>query len=387
VQKTVKIMDLAMKNGAPLVGLYDCGRVRSEACAGESMATLGGRREILISNVMASGLVPQLSALMGPCVGGASCSPAMTDFTLMVKGASQAFLTDPRATKVLTGEETTPEELGGAMTHATTSGVVHLAADDEGQCLQMIRELLSYLPQNNLEEPPRSGSGALALRAEEQPASYVAPDLDAPYDVRDLVRQVVDGGVLFEIQPQWARNLIVGFARLEGRSIGIVGNQPACLDGRLDKDSCVKAARFIRFCDAFNLPVVTFVDVPGFVPGAAQEHGGIIRDAAKLLYAYCEASVPKLTLITHKALGEAYEVMGSKGVRADFNFAWPAAEIRGAQPCEAGDPPSPYIAARLGLLDDVIEPAETRQRLISALEACASKREGRPPKKHGNIPL
>jgi len=409
-QKITKVMDLAMRNGAPVIGLNDSGGARIQ----EGVVSLGGYAEIFFRNVMASGVVPQISAIMGPCAGGAVYSPAMTDFTIMVKGTSHMFITGPEVIKTVTGEEVTFEELGGAMTHNTRSGVAHLAADDEAQCLEMIRRLLSFMPQNNLEEAPRVETSDPADRMDEELDSIVPPDPNKPYDMRDVVAHIVDGGEFFEVMPHWGQNLIIGFARLNGRSIGIVGNQPAHLAGTLDIDASTKGARFVRFCDAFNIPLVTFEDVPGFLPGIAQEHGGIIRNGAKLLYAFCEATVPKLTVITRKAYGGAYDVMCSKHIRADFNFAWPSAEIAVMGPDgavsivfrkeldEAEDPEarrkelvaeyrekfaSPYIAAQRGYIDDVIEPRETRPRLISALEACATKREGRPPKKHGNIPL
>jgi propionyl-CoA carboxylase beta chain len=364
--------------------------------------------------VMASGVVPQISAIMGPCAGGAVYSPAMTDFTIMVKGTSHMFITGPEVVKTVTGEEVTFEELGGAMTHNTKSGVAHLAADDEAQCLEMIRTLLSYLPQNNLEEPPRVECADPLDRMDEELALIVPADPNKPYQMHDVVVRIVDDGEFFELMPHWGQNLMIGFARLGGKSIGVVANQPSHMAGSLDIDASVKGARFVRFCDAFNIPLLTFVDVPGFMPGTAQEHGGIIRNGAKLLYAFCEATVPKLTVITRKAYGGAYDVMCSKHIRADFNFAWPSAEIAVMGPegavniifrkeiDDAEDPgarkrelvaeyrekfASPYIAAQRGYIDDVIEPPETRPRLISALDACASKREGRPPKKHGNIPL
>jgi propionyl-CoA carboxylase beta chain len=409
-QKITKVMDLAMRNGAPVVGLNDSGGARIQ----EGVVSLGGYAEIFFRNVMASGVVPQISAIMGPCAGGAVYSPAMTDFTIMVKGTSHMFITGPEVIKTVTGEEVTFEELGGAMTHNRKSGVAHLAADDEAQCLQMIRRMLSFMPSNNLEEPPRLETEDPADRMDESLDTIVPADANKPYDMRDVVTRVVDDGDFFELMPHWGRNLIIGFARLGGRAVGIVGNQPAALAGTLDIDASTKGARFVRFCDCFNIPLVTFEDVPGFLPGTAQEFGGIIRNGAKLLYAFCEATVPKLTIITRKAYGGAYDVMCSKHIRADFNFAWPSAEIAVMGPDgavniifrkeidEAEDKEarrkelvreyrdkfaSPYIAAQRGYIDDVIEPKETRPRLINALEACATKREGRPPKKHGNIPL
>ena len=409
-QKIVKVMDLAIKNGAPVIGINDSGGARIQ----EGVVSLGGYAEIFFRNVMASGVVPQISAIMGPCAGGAVYSPAMTDFTIMVKGTSHMFITGPEVIKTVTGEEVTFEQLGGAMTHNARSGVAHLAADDEGQCLEMIRTLLSYLPQNNLDEAPRVECNDPPDRMDKELDSLLPADANKPYHMRDVVERVVDNGEFFEIMPHWGQNLLVGFARLNGRSIGVVGNQPDHMAGTLDIDASIKGARFVRFCDAFNIPLVTFVDVPGFMPGSAQEHGGIIRNGAKLLYAFCEATVPKLTVITRKAYGGAYDVMCSKHIRADFNFAWPSAEIAVMGPegavniifrkdiADAEDPDarrselvaeyrekfaSPYIAAQRGYIDAVIEPMETRPRLISALEACTSKREGRPPKKHGNIPL
>ncbi len=409
-QKITKVMDLAMRNGAPVVGINDSGGARIQ----EGVVSLGGYAEIFFRNVMASGVVPQISAIMGPCAGGAVYSPAMTDFTIMVKGTSHMFITGPEVIKTVTGEEVTFEELGGAMTHNARSGVAHLAADDEAQCLLMIRRMLSFMPSNNLEEPPRVECTDPVDRMDESLNGIVPTDPNKPYDMRDVVTRVVDDGDFFEVMPHWGGNLIIGFARLNGRAVGIVGNQPAVLAGTLDIDASTKGARFVRFCDCFNIPLITFEDVPGFLPGTAQEYGGIIRNGAKLLYAFCEATVPKLTVITRKAYGGAYDVMCSKHIRADFNLAWPSAEIAVMGPDgavnivfrkeldEAKDPEarrrelvadyrekfaSPYIAAQRGYVDDVIEPKETRPRLISALEACATKREGRPPKKHGNIPL
>ena len=385
-RKMAKVMDLAMKNGAPLVGIYDCGDPQHGAREG----SLGGYAELYFRTVMASGLVPQIAAVMGPCTGAAAYSPALADFTIMVKGASRVFLDDPAGGGSEGDEEIAFEELGGARAHSEKSGCAHLAANDEAECLEMIRALLSYMPQNNLEEPPLSDLFDPAERMDQELDSLGALDPSHPYDMRDVVSHVVDEGDFFEIMPGWARNLVIGFARLGGRPVGVVGNQPAHLAGRIDIDAAAKGARFVRFCDAFNLPLVTFVDTPGFVPGKEQEHGGIVRAAAKLMYAYCEATVPKLTVITRKAFGEAFEVMCSKPIRADFNFAWPAAGIGTKAPAgslDRQDSASPYEAALHGYLDDVIEPVETRPRLIAALEACASKREGRPPKKHGNIPL
>ena len=409
-QKITKIMDLAMKNGKPVIGLNDSGGARIQ----EGVVSLGGYAEIFFRNVMASGVIPQISAIMGPCAGGAVYSPAMTDFIIMVKKTSHMFITGPEVIKAVTNEEVTFEELGGAMTHNTRSGVAHLAAEDEDECLEMIRRMLSFMPSNNLEEPPLAECTDPFDRMDEELNSILPNDPNKPYDMREVVTHVFDDGDFFEIMPLWGQNLIIGFARLGGRPVGVVGQQPAVLAGTLDIDASTKGGRFVRFCDAFNIPLITFVDVPGFLPGTDQEYGGIIRNGSKLLYAFCEATVPKLTVITRKAYGGAYDVMCSKHIRADFNFAWPSAEIAvmgsdGAvniifrKEIEAAEDKeakreeltsdyrkkfaSPYIAAQRGYVDDVIEPKETRPRLISALEACAHKREGRPPKKHGNIPL
>ena len=386
-QKMVKVIDLAMMSGAPIVGLYDCG-------IDDPDSGRGGYTDVSLHNVMASGLIPQISAVMGPCLGGAAYSATMSDFVIMVKGSSHLSVTGPEAASA-SGEETTLEELGGALANSSKSGVAHLAADDETQCLDMIRRLLAYLPQNNLESAPIVEAGDPVDRNDGGIDAVASATAAGAYDMRAVVEQVVDGGEFLELMPFWAENLVIGFGRLAGRSVGIVGNQPLQADGRLDKDASVKGARFIRFCDAFNIPVVTFVDTPGYVSGVAQEHGGAARHGAKLLCAYCEATVPKLTVVTGKAYGEAYEVMGSKGVRADFAFAWSNADLRvdGAAPAEpapgqsAGGEDLLYRAAESGLLDDVIQPEETRPRLIAALRACISKREGRPPKKHGNMPL
>jgi acetyl-CoA carboxylase carboxyltransferase component len=409
-EKICKVMDMAMKNGAPVIGINDSGGARIQ----EGVVSLGGYAEIFYRNVMASGVVPQISAIMGPCAGGAVYSPAMTDFILMVNKKSHMFITGPEVIKSVTREEVTFEDLGGAMTHNSKSGVAHLVADSEEQSLEQVRTLLSYLPSNNLEDPPRVFCDDPADRQDASLNELIPDDPNRPYDMRDLVAKIVDHGEFFEVQPYWAGNLIIGFARLNGATVGVVGNQPSFLAGCLDVDASIKGARFVRFCDSFNIPLVTFVDVPGFLPGTSQEYNGIIRNGAKLLYAYCEANVPKLTVITRKAYGGAYDVMCSKHIRADYNVAWPTAEIAvmGAEGAVniifrkelAGhDAPeerrkelvemyrdkfaSPYIAAERGYIDDVIEPAETRPRLIEALEACANKRESRPAKKHGNIPL
>lgn len=383
--KVAKVVDLATRNGAPLVGIYDCGQTLD----GGATEPLGRFAELYYRNVMASGLVPQIAAVMGRCSGSAVHSPALADFVVMVKGASQLYLTDPIAGNA--GEERVAyEELGGARTHSERSGLAHLAANDEVECLEMVRGLLSYLPLNNLEEPPRLDLFDPPDRQDDELDALAVRDPGDPCDMREVVAHVVDERDLFEVGGGWAKNLITGFARLGGRPVGIVANQPAHLDGRLDVAAAAKAARFVRFCDAFNLPLVTFVDTPGFEAGRDQEHCGVVRSAAKLIYAYCEASVPKLAVVTRRAFGEGYEVMCSKQVGADFNFAWPSAGIGRELPAGAldrQDSASPYEAAGAGYLDDVIEPVETRSRLIGALEACASKRESRPPKKHGNIPL
>jgi propionyl-CoA carboxylase beta chain len=414
--KICKIMDLATRIGAPVVGLNDSGGARIQ----EGVASLGGYAEIFWRNVQASGVVPQLSAVLGPCAGGAVYSPAITDFVFMVEGSSHMFITGPDVIKTVTHEEVTKEALGGAHTHAARSGVAHRAFPDEPSCLRGLRELLSFLPQNNREDPPRRirGAGGAALDApdREDPAldGLVPADPAKAYDMRDLVRRVVDDGLLFEIQPEHALNMVVGLARLDGRPVGVVANQPAHLAGCLDIDASVKAARFVRFCDSFNIPLVTFVDVPGFLPGTAQEFGGIIRHGAKLLYAFAEATVPKLTVITRKAYGGAYDVMASKHLRADLNFAYPGAEIAVMGPegavgiifrdelAAAADPvaararlvaeyretfANPLAAAALGYLDEVIRPRQTRARLCQGLALLANKREARPARKHGNIPL
>jgi propionyl-CoA carboxylase beta chain len=385
-QKTVKVVELAMKNGAPIIGLHDAGE-RWEREGG--MGALGAYADIFFRNVMASGVVPQISAIMGQCGGAAAYSPVLADFTLMVKGSGELFLSAPDAARAVLGEETTIEELGGGRTHSEKSGVAHVAADDEVKCLKAVRDLLSYLPQNNLEDVPRVASADPVDRRDEALEKLMLAGADG-YDMRAVVAGVVDDGRFFELQPAWAKNMVVGFARLNGRAVGVVGNQPAELEGRIDIDGATKAARFVRTCDAFNIPLLTLVDTPGFLPGKAQERAGLLRHATKLLYAYCEASVPKLTVVTGKAYGEAYEVMCSKHIRADFNLAWPSAEIAASATGSAvqrWEAHSPITAAKRGYLDDVIEPMDTRPRLVAALEACASKREGRPPKKHGNIPL
>jgi len=409
-EKICKVMDLAVKNGAPVIGLNDSGGARIQ----EGVVSLGGYADIFLRNVLASGVIPQISAVMGPCAGGAVYSPAMTDFILMVKGTSYMFVTGPDVVRTVTHEDVTFEELGGAMVHNTTSGVAHFAADSEEECLYLIRRLLSYIPQNNLEDPPSVEPTDDPLRMDEALDAIVPDSPTKPYDMKEVIRRVVDDGEFLEVQEHYAQNIIVGFARLNGRSVGVVAQQPAVLAGCLDINSSDKAARFVRFCDCFNIPLITFEDVPGFLPGVAQEHGGIIRHGAKLLYAYCEATVPKITVITRKAYGGAYDVMSSKHVRGDINYAWPTAEIAVMGPegavniifrkelAEAEDPEAararlveeyrgkfanPYVAASWGYIDDVIEPRETRPRLISALEMLQNKRDSNPPKKHGNIPL
>jgi acetyl-CoA carboxylase carboxyltransferase component len=409
-EKVCKIMDLAIKNGAPVIGLNDSGGARIQ----EGVVSLAAYAYVFLRNVLASGVVPQISAIMGPCAGGAVYSPAMTDFILMVKETSFMHITGPDVIKAVTREEVTSEALGGAMVHNAKSGVAHFAAEDEEDCFYQTRKLLSYLPQNNMEDPPFVPTEDPPDRMDEALNTLVPDNPNKPYDIKDVIRRVVDDGDFFEVQEHWARNIIVGFARLGGFSMGIVAQQPLALAGVLDIDSSTKAARFVRFCDAFNIPIVTFEDVPGFLPGVNQEHGGIIRNGAKLLYAYCEATVPKVTIITRKAYGGAYDVMSSKHIRGDISYAWPSAEIavmgpEGAvniifrkQIAEAEDPEAervrlvqeyrdtfanPYVAAARGYIDDVIEPHETRPRLIEALQVLQNKRDTNPPKKHGNIPL
>ena len=409
-EKICKVMDLAMKVGAPLIGLNDSGGARIQ----EGVASLGGYADIFLRNVMASGVVPQISVIMGPCAGGAVYSPAMTDFTIMVEKTSYMFVTGPNVVKAVTHEEVDSEALGGAQVHTTRSGVAHLAAHDESEALDAVRRILAHLPQNNLESPALVPSNDPPDRMDADLDRVVPDDAHRPYDMHDVISRVVDDGEFLEIQPGWAQNILIGFARLGGRSVGIVAQQPSVLAGALDIDASTKAARFVRTCDCFNVPLVTFVDVPGFLPGVGQEHGGIIKHGAKLLYAYCEATVPKITVITRKAYGGAYDVMSSKHIRGDMNLAWPTAEIavmgaRGAVNiiykeaiANADDPvaesmrlvaeyeeeySNPYIAASRGYVDDVIRPSETRPRLIRALEMLADKRDTNPRKKHGNIPL
>ncbi len=409
-EKVCKIMDMAMKNGAPVIGLNDSGGARIQ----EGVVSLGGYADIFLRNTLASGVIPQISVIMGPCAGGAVYSPALTDFIIIVRNSSYMFITGPEVVKAVTHEDVTFEELGGAAVHSEISGVCHLAADSEADALYLVRKLLSYIPQNNMEDPPFVATLDDPLRMEEALDDIIPDDPQKPYDIREIVHMVVDDGQFFEIHEYFAPNIVIGFARLGGHSVGIVANQPAVLAGVLDIKSSEKAARFVRFCDAFNIPLVTFVDVPGFLPGVGQEHGGIIRSGAKLLYAYCEATVPKLTVVTRKAYGGAYDVMSSKHIRGDVNFAWPSAEIAVMGPegavniifrrelAKAEDPQkrreelvreyrekfaNPYIAAERGYIDDVIEPHETRPRLINALEMLANKRDTNPPKKHGCIPL
>jgi propionyl-CoA carboxylase beta chain len=408
--KIVKIMDLAVKMGAPVVGLNDSGGARIQ----EGVVSLGGYADIFLRNTLASGVVPQISAIMGPCAGGAVYSPAITDFNVMVEGTSYMFVTGPDVIRTVTHEEVTKEQLGGAMTHNATSGVAHFAVPDDRECLRLIRELLGYLPSNNVDDPPRRETSDPLDREDEALDRLVPHSPNQPYDMHDLVHAVFDDGAFLEVQRHYARNIIVGFARLGGRSAGIVANQPAHLAGTLDIDASVKAARFVRFCDAYTRPPDTFEDVPGFLPGTRQEYGGVIRHGAKLLFAFAEATVPKLTVITRKAYGGAYCVMSSKHIRTDVNFAWPTAEIAVMGPegavnilykreiDAAADKDAarakrvaefkekfanPYVAASRGFVDEVIRPRQTRAKLIAALAALETKREKNPPKKHGNIPL
>jgi acetyl-CoA carboxylase carboxyltransferase component len=409
-EKICKVMDLAMKVGAPILGLNDSGGARIQ----EGVVSLGGYADIFLRNTLASGVVPQLSVVMGPCAGGAVYSPAITDFTVMVEGTSYMFVTGPNVVRAVTHEDVDAERLGGATTHTTRSGVAHLAAHDEATALDLTRRILGHLPQNNLGDPPRRISHDPRDRRDAALDAIVPDDPQKPYDMHRVIAAVVDDADFLEIQPGWAQNIIVGFGRLDGRSVGVIAQQPSVLAGALDIDASTKAARFVRTCDCFNVPLVTFVDVPGFLPGVGQEHAGIIRHGAKLLFAYCEATVPKVTVITRKAYGGAYDVMSSKHVRSDINFAWPTAEIAvmGAEGAvnvlfkelisAAGDPDAerarlvrdyeeqfanPYIAAARGYVDDVIRPSDTRPRLIAALEMLADKRDTNPRKKHGNIPL
>jgi propionyl-CoA carboxylase beta chain len=403
-------MDLAVKIGCPVIGINDSGGARIQ----EGVVSLGGYAEVFWRNVQCSGVIPQISLVMGPCAGGAVYSPAITDFIFMVKETSHMFITGPEVIRTVTGEEVGFEELGGAMSHSTRSGVAHFASDDEDQCLQDARYLLSFLPQNNLETPPRAEPADDPARMDPELDRVIPDSPNKPYDMRDVIHLVVDDGEFMEVHEHYARNIVCGLARLDGYAVGVVGNQPSQLAGVLDIDSSAKAARFIRFCDAFNIPIVTFCDVPGFLPGTTQEWGGIIRHGAKLLYAYAEATVPKITVITRKAYGGAYDVMGSKHVRTDMNFAWPTAEVAVMGPEGAvniiyrrdiADSPTPeerrqrliddykahfanpYIAAERGYIDDVIIPHETRPKLIVALQTLQTKRQPGPRRKHGNIPL
>ena len=409
-EKICKVMDLALRNGAPVIGLNDSGGARIQ----EGVASLGGYADIFLRNTLASGVVPQISAILGPCAGGAVYSPAITDFVCMVRGVSYMFVTGPNVVKTVTHEEVTFDALGGADTHGGTSGVAHFVHDTEAECLRAIRELVGFLPLNNLDEPPLRPTEDPVDRRDEALLTIIPDSPSKPYDMHGVIGSVVDDGIFLEVQRGLADNIIVGFARLGGRPVGVVANQPAVLAGVLDINASVKAARFIRFCDCFNLPLVTFVDVPGFLPGVAQEHGGIIRHGAKLLYAYCEATVPKLTVITRKAYGGAYDVMSSKHIRGDVNLAWPSAEIAVMGPkgaveilfkdeiARSDDPAAvtarlideytakfahPYAAAARGYIDDVIDPRDTRPRLIDALRMLRTKRDRNPAKKHGNIPL
>src|SRR4030095_5537874 len=405
-QKIVKIMDLAMKVGAPLIGINDSGGARIQ----EGVVSLGGYADIFLRNTLASGVVPQISAIMGPCAGGAVYSPAITDFNIMVKTSSYMFITGPDVIKTVTHQEVSKEELGGAMTHTSVSGVAHFAAENDEDCLRTIRELLAFIPSNNLDDPPRIETSDPSDRADENLNRVVPEAPNVPYDIRDIIHLVVDHGYLFEVHEHYAKNIVVGFARLAGRPVGIVANQPVHLAGVLDIDASVKAARFVRFCDCFNIPLITFEDVPGFLPGVQQEHGGIIRHGAKLLFAFAEATVPKITLITRKAYGGAYDVMSSKHLRGDINYAWPPAEIavmgsKGAVEIifrsEIGDPDAiaareaeykerfanPFVAASRGYIDDVIMPHSTRRRIVNALKNLKGKQLSNPWKKHDNIPL
>jgi propionyl-CoA carboxylase beta subunit len=409
-EKIVKVMDLAMRNGAPMIGLNDSGGARIQ----EGVVSLGGYAEIFLRNTLASGVIPQISAILGPCAGGAVYSPAITDFTYMVRHSSYMFVTGPNVVKTVTHEDVTMDELGGADTHAMKSGVSHFTSDSEPECIAAIRDLMRFIPSNNVDDPPRGTGTDPRDRRDEALLDIVPDNANKPYDMHEVLRRIIDDGEFYEVQSDYAENIICGFAHLGGFSVGVVANQPAMLAGVLDINASIKAARFIRFCDAFNIPIVTFVDVPGFLPGVGQEHGGIIKHGAKLLFAYCEATVPKLTVITRKAYGGAYDVMSSKHIRGDFNVAWPTAEIAVMGPkgaveilfrkdiSESADPVSatdakiaeyvdkfahPYVAAGRGYIDDIIDPRDTRPALIDALESLRGKRDRNPPKKHGNIPL
>jgi len=409
-EKICKVMDMAMRVGSPVIGLNDSGGARIQ----EGVVSLGGYADIFLRNTLASGVIPQISCIMGPCAGGAVYSPAITDFNVMVRNSSYMFITGPEVIRTVTHEDVSKEELGGADTHNRISGVAHFAADSDEHALQLTRELLSFIPSNNMDDAPRLHTTDPADRADEILNSIIPEASNQPYDIRDVIHAVTDEHYFFEVHEHYAPNIVVGFARLAGRSVGIVANQPAYLAGVLDIDASVKAARFVRFCDCFNIPLIVFEDVPGFLPGVRQEHGGIIRHGAKLLYAFAEATVPKITVITRKAYGGAYCVMASKHIRTDINFAWPTAEIAvmGAEGAvgilyrreisEADDQEAarwarvtefeekfanPYIAAERGFVDEIIEPARTRPKLINALALLENKRDTNPPKKHGNIPL
>ncbi len=408
--KICKIMDLAMKVGAPIIGLNDSGGARIQ----EGVVSLAGYADIFLRNTLSSGVVPQISAIMGPCAGGAVYSPAITDFTLMVKDTSYMFITGPEVIRTVTHEDVTMERLGGAATHNETSGVAQFAAEDDRHCLALVRKLLSFMPSNNLDDPPRRATDDPVDRRDAALDTLVPESAQSPYDMKNVIGRVVDDGEFFEVAADFAKNIVIGFAHLGGRSVGVVANQPAVLAGCLDINASVKGARFVRFCDAFNIPLVVFEDVPGFLPGTAQEWGGIIRHGAKLLYAFAEATVPKLTVVTRKSYGGAYCVMASKHIRADFNLAWPGAEIAvmgaegaveilfrkeipkgaGAEAARAAKIAeyrekfaNPYVAAERGYIDAVIQPSETRPRLARALALLDGKRDRNPAKKHGNIPL
>jgi len=409
-EKVCKIMKMAMKVGAPVIGLNDSGGARIQ----EGVVSLGGYADIFLLNTLASGVIPQISAILGPCAGGAVYSPAITDFVLMTKGTSYMFVTGPNVVKTVTHEQVTSEELGGAMVHASKSGVAHFACENEADAIAKVKRLLEYIPQNNCEDPPFVETGDPVDREEEALNAIIPENPNQPYDIKDVINMIMDEGSFFEIHEEFAQNIVVGFARLGGRSIGVIANQPAVMAGVLDINSSAKGARFIRFCDSFNIPILTFEDVPGFMPGVDQEHGGIIKNGAKLLYAYCEATVPKITVITRKAYGGAYDVMNSKHVRGDMNYAWPSAEIAVMGPkgaveiifkrdiAKTKDPEAelqnkteeyrekfanPFVAAARGYVDDIIEPKTTRPRLIRAFEMLSTKKDSNPPRKHGNIPL
>jgi propionyl-CoA carboxylase beta chain len=408
--KIVKIMDMAMRVGAPVIGLNDSGGARIQ----EGVMSLGGYADIFLRNTLASGVVPQISAIMGPCAGGAVYSPAITDFILMVDKTAYMFITGPDVIKSVTMEDVTKDKLGGASTHNEISGVAHFNAHDDAECLSMVRELMSFIPSNNLEDPPRKACTDPIDRADAKLDTIIPTESNKPYDIKDVITAVIDDGYFFEVHEHYAKNIVVGFARLNGRSVGVVANQPSILAGCLDIDASVKGARFVRFCDAFNIPLITFEDVPGFLPGTKQEYGGIIKHGAKLLFAFAEATVPKITVITRKAYGGAYCVMASKHIRTDVNYAWPTAEVAVMGPEGAVDIvykrelskaknkeeerqrlietfrdrfANPYVVAERGYVDAVIQPRETRKKLIDALEMLDNKRDKNPPKKHGNIPL